>query len=143
MRTFARFALVGLIVLTLQTAGLTQAGGTPPGTVAWDKGYPKTVAALPGRSGEVIVLGSYTTNPGWTPTSAAFAFIPASGGVPKGGPLDMLSGKIGMLNAQGQIVEKSFPLPKGSYQGWLAVSYEDANKNSVPVLSTIIPFTIN
>jgi hypothetical protein len=113
----ASAAVVALVLL----AGTGTASAQ--GTVTWDQGYPIGNNAVPPNPlGSVDVLGSYTVNANWAPTSASLTYSLQPGGILKSQQLNFQNGKIGAF-LNGQIVAARITMQKGSYQGWLAVSY--------------------
>ncbi|MDB5309029.1 MAG: hypothetical protein JWO38_3231 [Gemmataceae bacterium] len=92
--------------------------------------------------GSVDVLGSYTANQGWFPASGNFTWTPAAGGSLTAVVLDIKNGKIGKLDMNNNIVAGRVTLSKGTYQGWLTMTYQTQGGQGSIVISTVVQFTI-
>ncbi len=104
-------------------------GGIAPlaGTVAWAGMYPSATDAVPpATTGAINAMGTYTTNPGFSPTGGLFYYVPQGGGMATAVAMNIRNGQIGALVNNNIVAATISPIPKGKYSVWLAVIYQDA-----------------
>jgi len=141
----------GFALCTLLTCGDPVSGQPPPnpGTVSWATGYPKGVNSTPPPPmfvpAYIKYSGTYTANPGWTPAKAVGYWMEVKGGggsVPTPFTMDLQNGAIGRFDATGKLVPVQVTFTAGTYQAWMAVTYQDGNKNFVASLSSVQTVTL-
>jgi len=126
-------ALVGGFALCVLLACGDYASAQPPpvpGTVTWDKDYPKVVDPvgfpMP-KQGGVVVYGTSNPANGWARGTAGLFYIPQAGGVTNSTELKHIDGVWGWNDPNGKIVPAEVYIGKGDWVIWVNVVFTRQN----------------